>query len=152
MVSFMALYKISTYSKYTEVFNWIYVVSHYFESSAKLLKSSIYSCAYFWVLFLACNRRRRGDLNDQWYRHNQHHYIDQHTIKISIPLYQIHWMNALKEEERKNCFNYHFLCNLSAYIMLMVDVHNKYFSVHKTWHQKRYIFWASLNFYMTFGQ
>ena len=111
-----------------------------------------FSCAYFWVLFLACYKRRRGDPNDQWYRHNKHHYIDQHTIKISIPLYQIHWMNALKEEERKNCFNYHFLCNLSAYIMLMVDVHNKYFPVHKTWHQKRYIFSASSNLHMTFGQ
>ena len=40
-------------------FNWIYVVSPYFESSAKLLKSSILR-----VLFLACDGRRRGDPND----------------------------------------------------------------------------------------
>ena len=52
------------YSQYTDVY-LIYVVSHYFESSAKLLKSSIFHTmyAYFRVLFLACDGRRQGDPN-----------------------------------------------------------------------------------------
>ena len=62
MVSFMALYNISTYSQYTEVLIGFYFVSHYFESSYLATKEGevirMLSCkwvpkfSYFSCLFL----------------------------------------------------------------------------------------------------
>ena len=41
-------------------FTWIYIVSDYFKSSAKMLKIEHFSYAYLPVLFLPFDGRRRG--------------------------------------------------------------------------------------------
>ena len=57
----MALYNISTYSQYTEVL--IGFMSCHTTSNLPPNCSNNFSYAYFRVLFLACDGRRRGDPN-----------------------------------------------------------------------------------------
>ena len=59
LVSFMALYTISTYSQVLIVF----MLSHTTSIFRQIAQIEHFSYAYFRVLFLACNGRRRRDPN-----------------------------------------------------------------------------------------
>ena len=58
----MALYKISTYSQYTVVLIG-FMLCHTTSIFRQIAQIEHFSYAYFRVLFLACDGRRRGDSN-----------------------------------------------------------------------------------------
>ena len=58
----MALYNISTYSKYTEVLIG-FMLCHTTSIFRQIAQIEHFSYAYFRVLFLACDGRRRSDPN-----------------------------------------------------------------------------------------
>ena len=59
----MALYNISAYSQYTEVLIG-FMLCHTTSIFRQIAQIEHFSYAYFRVLFLACDGRRRGDPND----------------------------------------------------------------------------------------
>ena len=74
----MALYKISTYSQYTEVFILFFfylccfILLRIFRQNAKI---EHFSYAYLRVLFIACDGRRRGDLIDLFEAVARYHFL-----------------------------------------------------------------------------
>ena len=61
----MALYNISTYSQYTEVLIG-FMLCHTTSIFRQIAQIEHFSYAYFRVLFLACDGRRRGDPKAWW--------------------------------------------------------------------------------------
>ena len=61
VVSFIVLYNISTYSQYIELDLYSVTLLRIFRQIAEI---EHYSYAYFRVLFLACDGRSRGYLNN----------------------------------------------------------------------------------------
>ena len=60
----MALYNISTYSQYIEVLIGFMLCGHTTSIFRLIAQIEHFSYAYFRVVFLACDGRRRGDLNE----------------------------------------------------------------------------------------